>query len=200
MMGPEKDLTQTPGLREQYAAGLSWLAFICQVLETSAVVFLRREFGARYFGGQAAAVIPVALLYCLAWQGHDIRPMFIFLGLYLLLCLKGRISGWRARRKGVLMHSRYSGYPSVMRMRPFRGWLSEKAAKGVIEPVCVAGIGIALMEASEPLGTYLLIAAVGLMLSMGFSVAWQQQRVMDAQDAYLTQREDAKLFRDQRWE
>ena len=80
----ERDLSKTPSLREQYAAFSSWFVVLCQALEASIVVFLRRGFGARYFGVQAAAVIPVVLIYSLFWRGHDPVPLLVFLGLYLV--------------------------------------------------------------------------------------------------------------------
>ena len=196
MNGNEQDLTKSPGIREQYAAGLNWLALLCQALEASVVVFIRRGFGVRYIGGQAAAVIPVVLVYSLFWQGYDVRPVWGFLGLYLLACIKARFGSWRAVRRGEIQHTFYSGFPNIMRWGIFRNWLSEQAAKGFVEPLMVFLIGVGCMPYSEPLGAYLMLAAGGSLMSVQLAVSYQRQRVMDVQDAYLAQRADAEQFRD----
>ncbi|MEM7398088.1 MAG: hypothetical protein AAF354_04015, partial [Pseudomonadota bacterium] len=84
MMQQDRDLSQRMGLREQYAAATGWLGLACQVLEASVAVFLRRRFGRRYLGGQAAAVLLLVPLWSLGWQEHDPTPLWWFLGLYLL--------------------------------------------------------------------------------------------------------------------
>ena len=62
------------------------LALIAQVLETSVAVFMRRGFGCRYLGTQAALVIPMVLLFSVFWEGHDVQPLLGFLVLFLLAC------------------------------------------------------------------------------------------------------------------
>lgn len=199
MTGQDRDLSRTPPLREQYAAFASWLALLCQALETSIVVFLRKGFGERYFGGQAAAVIPLILVYSLAWEGQDPTDLMCFLGLYLLGCVMARAGSARAARRGEVVHSHYSGWPIILDMRPFRGRLSERSAKATVEPLLVFAVGLLLMELSEPLGCYLLMAAGGLAISMRMAIAYERQLLLDARDAYLAQRRLAERVRRGGW-
>ena len=189
---------QPRSMREQYAAFVSWLAIACQVLETSIVVFLHHGFGHRYLGLQAVVVIPAILVYSTLWQGHDLNPLMLFLGGYLLACAWARLVSWQARKRGTT-HSHYSGSPYVMRWRVFRGWLSERTAKGRVEPLLTFVTGWLLMPVSEPLGSYLMLAAAGLLFSVQLSVSYEHKRMADAQDAYLEQRQLAERFREGGW-
>jgi len=195
----QQDLSQSPSLRDQYAAGFSWFALLCQVLETSVIVFLRRGFGCRYLGGQAAAVIPVVFVYYLFCKGQDIRPLFCFLGLFLLACLKARIGTLLAERRGDVVHSYYSGTPSVMQWPVFRGRLSESTAKRLVDPLSVLLLGIACLPYSEPLGSYLMVAAGACWISVMLATGYQKERVLNARDAYISQRDDAEQFRRGNW-
>ncbi|MCB9918575.1 MAG: hypothetical protein H6832_09245 [Planctomycetes bacterium] len=192
-------MSRMPTMREQHAMMTNWLGFACQVLEVSVAVFLRRGFGARYFGGAAAAVIPAVLLYSLAWEGHDITGLLVFLALFIMALLKARIGSAFAERRGRVCHSYYSGTPTLCSWPVFRGRLGEGTAKGLVEPLCVALIGAALMSTSEPLGFYLVIAAVGLMCSVSLAAAYERRRLMDMKDAYIAQRYDAERFRAGKW-
>lgn len=200
-MNQDNDLSRMPSYRERYVAMASWLAYLAQVLETSVVVFLRRGFGRRYLGGHAAAVLVLVPLYSLLWEGHDPRPLFVFLGLYLLACVWARLGiTWRRIRGRDTVHSYYSGTPPFMGARFLGARISERTAKGVIDPLCVAAIGLWLMQFSEPLGWYLVLAAGGLMASVRMAVAHQQKRVLDMRDAYLSQRSVAEQFRREGWQ
>jgi hypothetical protein len=195
----EQDLSKMPSRREQYAALTTWIAYLSQVLEASVVVFLRRGFGRRYFGGQAVAVFPLVLVYSVFWPRQDPRPLMGFLVAYLLACAWSRIDTIRRERRGEIQHSHYNGTPTVLLWRVFKGWLSERAAKAIVEPLAVAGIGILLLPYMEPLGFYLVIAAQGMLVSTGFARAYEQQRLMNARDAYLEQRHLAERFREGGW-
>lgn len=200
MMQPERDLSQTPDLREQYRSMGGLLAFICQALEASVAVFLRRNFGRRYFGRQAAAVLLIVPLWSLGWEGHDPRPLWVFLGLYVLGCLWARLAtAWRVWRGHDQEHSYYCGTPGVLFWRLFRGRLSEMQAKGTVEPICVFVIGLLLMPQSEPLGAYLMVAAFGVAASTNIARAYEEKRLLDMRDTFLSQRAFAERFRKGGW-
>lgn len=181
--------------RERYTAMASWLGLLSQTLEASVVVFLRSNVGERFLGLQAAAVIPVVLVYSVFWQGHDIRPLLAFLACYLLACLSLRMRGIWHRRRGEIVHSQYSGTPIILRAPLLRRWLGERAAKGTLEPLLVLLVGYLLLPASEPLGSYLMLAAGGQLVSFQLALAYERQRLMDARDAYIEQRHMAERFR-----
>lgn len=181
------------GFRERMQAVGGWVLFFSQVLETSIVVFLRRGFGARYFGIHALAVIPLVLVYTLLWHGHDVTPVLWFLACY---CLMLGVARFGVVRRGIgSEHSFYSGYPSVMKCRVFRGWLSERCAKTWVEPLMVLGAGALLTNVSEPLGIYIMLCAAGLVVSRQLAIAYMRNRVMDMRDSYMEQREVAERFR-----
>jgi hypothetical protein len=182
------------GFRERMQAVGGWVLFFSQVLETSIVVFLRRGFGARYFGMQALAVIPLVLVYTLLWRGHDVGPVLWFLACYGLMLGVARFG---VVRRGIgSEHSFYSGYPKVLQCRAFRGRLSEARAKSLVEPLLVLGAGALLAKANEPLGLYIMLCAGGLVVSRQLAIAYMRNRVLDMRDSYMEQREVAERFRD----
>jgi len=197
-MQQPNDSYQEPSWREQHAAMGNWIAFLARTLETSVIVFTRRDFGLRFFGMQAAAVLPLLFVYPVFWEGHDPRPVWAFLGLYLLFVMMARVgSVWRAAR-GHVQHSYYAGTPSFLRWPVFRR-LSEEKARSVVEPLMVFGAGIGLMPYSEALGSYLMLATLGLMISSGITTSYRRQRMLDLRDAYLEQQDLSGRFRSGDW-
>lgn len=181
--------------REQIKALASWSVFLFQVLEASVVVFLRRGFGSRFLGIHAAVVVPLVLVYTLLWEGHDVRPVLVFLACYLVAVGVARTGCLWRRWKGREEYSYYSGSPSVVRWPVFQGRLSERTAKAIVDPLLVAACGVAMLPASEPLGWYLVIAAGGAAASMQVAISYERTRVMDMRDAFIEQRNVAERFR-----
>lgn len=192
----EDNHRQPPGFAERMKGAAGWFSMVCHVLETSVIVFTRRRFGWRYFGLQAAGVIPLVLLYSLCWRGHDTRPLMVFLGLYLLALGIARAGIIRRSRQGDTTHSHYSGTPSVMEWKVFRGRLGERAAKQCVEPLVIACVGLCWMGLNEPLGWYLVLGAVGSVMSIGIARAYERNRLADMRDQYIEQRHYAERFRD----
>lgn len=175
-----------------------WVAFLAGTLATSVEVFLHRSrsFGQRYFGLQAAAVILVVPLFSLFWAGHDLVPLMYFLGAYLFMCLIARLCGFvRHRRGNPREHSRYTGYPRLLRILP---WFSEHTVKVLIEPMIVFFTGVFTLGANEPLGGYFMLAAVGLFFSVNLSCNLDRVRALDMHDAAIEQQIVAERFRDMR--
>ncbi|MCK6486426.1 MAG: hypothetical protein HUU22_11045 [Phycisphaerae bacterium] len=187
-----------PGPIQQTKAVLSWIAFIAGVLAVSVEVFLRRSrtFGERYMGVQAALVILLVPIYCAWWGGYDVRPLFYFLAAYLFMCLVIRIGGILERRRGgAPQHSRYNGFPRLCRLFPR---VREVTVKSIIEPAVVFLVGVFMMPVSEPLGSYLMLASSGLLLSVNLLVGYERMRAMDMQDAAIEQRDLAESLRNGR--
>ncbi len=195
----ERDLTQRQPRHERAKASAAWMLFLSQTLETSIVVFTRSRFGARYFGVHAAAVVPLVLVYSLFWREHDPTPLWAFLGCYLLAWGAARAGILRRRAHGDNEHSFYSGTPSILRWPVFRRWLGERAAKAWMEPLLVLGCGIGLTHLSQPLGSYVMLAAAGMVMSMAIARAHERTRLMDMRDAYIEQRSLAERFREGGW-
>ena len=102
-------------------------------------------------------------------------------------------------RAGAEHHSYYSGTPSVMRWPVFRGRLSERRAKSLVEPLLVTLCGAALLPLTESLGMYLIIAAMGQQMSFKLAMAHERTRLMDLRDAFLEQQHTAERFRGGDW-
>ncbi len=187
-----------PGPIEHTKAVLSWIAFAAGVLAVSVEVFLHRSrtFGERYLGMQAAAVMLVVLFYGACWEGHDVSPLLGFLLAYLFMCFVVRIGGLIERRRtGVWEHSLYNGFPRILRLMP---WLGEHRAKLYVEPMLVFLVGVFTMPLNEPLGGYLILASMGLLLSVNLTVGYERTRAMDMNDAAIEQRDLAERFRERR--
>lgn len=174
---------------ENRAAILGWLHFLCRSLAAMAEVFLHKpgSFGQRYLGLPAAAALLVGFFYTAFFRGQDIRPVLLFLGLYLVMCAIVRIAvAMRVRRGGSQGHSLYSGTPLAMR---FAGGLSEETVKRIIEPMLVFVVGTLFMAASQPLGTLLMLASFGLFASTNLAAGFHRTRALDAHDALLDQQQ-----------
>lgn len=187
--------------QERFGAYSLWSSFISQYLATSVEVFLHRRFGERYIGLQAAAVLPAMLVYSLFWQGHNTAPLMMFVAAYMVMVAGVRVDIARRRRSGDVEHSYYNGFPEILRLPLLRRWLSERAAKRVVEPLLVGGIGVLMLPTSEPLGLYLMIAGCALRVTLKMADAVQKARLINMRDAYFDQMNLAEQFRkgNRRW-
>lgn len=70
--------------------------------------------------------------------------------------------------------------------------------KSIIEPAVVFLVGVFMMPVSEPLGSYLMLASSGLLLSVNLLVGYERMRAMDMQDAAIEQRDLAESLRNGR--
>ena len=190
------DSAQRPksGPLEGCKQAIGVIGFFARTLSTSVEVFLRSGFGERYFGMQAAAVIPLALAFTMFWKDEDPIGLFVFLGAYVFMCAGRRIEGAIRRKRGDIAHTYYNGRPGILSWRIFRR-LSERTAKRLVEPMLVCVTGALLNAVSRPLGFYLIVAGVGMIVSTGFSEAYLHVRMMDVRDAYIEQKQVAEKFR-----
>lgn len=189
----------SPSSREVFATFVGWFLVVCQALALSVEVFLHRSrtFGLRYFGIQAGVAVLIIFVYTAFWPHHDARPLLGFLGAFLVMGMLARLGSSSRRRPGDVRHSFYSGYPRIMR---FTGRCSELTVKRGFEPAIVFGIGVFTLSSSEPLGSYLMLAAVGLLVSVHMGAEYERRRALDMYDAYIEQRNLAERFRDLRGE
>lgn len=197
-MNQEQNPNQNQSGPMQFKAFLSWVVFIAGALATSVEVFLHRRFGERYLGFQAAVVLLIVPFYSLFWEGRDPTPLLQFLVAYVVMCALARIGIMaRLRRGGAQEHSRYNGYPRLMAITRR---ISERTFKLVVEPLLVFFVGVFTMPTSEPLGSYLMLAALGLLISTQLTAGYQRIRALDMYDAYMNHNEVAQGFRDMRGE
>lgn len=171
------------------------LLLIAQTLAVTVEVFIRRRMGSRYLDVQGALALLVIPFYGAgAWPHKDLHPLMAFLGLYFITCSIVRLNSLKRRFHGEEQHTRYSGRPVIMSLPLFRK-VSERKIKTIVEPVLVFVIGSLTTIGNEPLGTFWMVAAVGLFMSEGYRVAHQHRRIMDIKDSIEEQRIMSDLFR-----
>lgn len=180
---------------DQRRSGFNALAFVVHTLATSLVVFLRKDFGHRFLGLQAAAVLVAVPLFAAAWPNHDLQPLFLFLLAYLGACLIARIDIARRARRGGQEHSYYSGRPRLAALLPR---IDERTLKRGVEPLVAILGGVLLMPWNEPLGVYVFIAGWALLFSGGIVQQLEQHRSQQLYDAYLEQQYVSGRFRQMR--
>ncbi len=176
---------------------LGALAFVSRTLATSIEVFIHRRFGERYFGLHSAAVILAVLVFSTFWEGYDVTPLLGFLGFYFVACMGARIGIAKRRRSGDVEHSYYHGRPVLLNWWPFKK-AKERTVKG-LEPFLVFFTGVFVMPVSEPLGGYLMVASLGLLVSLGLAATYQRTRQLDMQDALIDQQNLAERLRESNW-
>ena len=158
---------------ESARTGLAVGLFICRTFAVSIEVFLHRGMGERYLGLQAAAVLLLLPLYSLGWQGYDLRPLMLFLLGYVVMCGFARIGMLVRRSRGEHCHTHYTGWPHGIRPG---AKCSELTVKRIVEPAVVMGAGFLLRQINPPLGTYLMLAAGSLFISVSASDAEERTR------------------------
>lgn len=172
---------------------LNLALFICRAWATSLEVFLHRDIGDRYLSWNSAAVLLLVPLYLLGWQGYDPRPLGWFLIAYLGMCGVARLNAAGRRARGEAGHSLYTGWPRFL--GPKARW-SEVFMKRMVEPVVTFLFGCMVRDWwNAPLGTYLMIGAVCLLLSASASDALERVRSMDLNDAIIEQQWTADRLR-----
>lgn len=191
----QPQVPQKQGFLDSARAGLTVGLFLCRTLAVSLEVFLHSGIGDRYLGLQALAVLVVVPLYMLFWPGYDLRPMTLFWWAYIVMCGIGRLGTIGKRLRGEHGHSRYTGWPRGM---TGRGQWSEITVKRIVEPVFVFVWGCIIRQLNPPLGTYLMLAAGSLFISVSADEAEERVRVMDMNDAVIDQEGVADKFRHMR--
>jgi len=179
--------------------GIGWVTFISRIGAVTVEVFLHSRFGERYIGMEAAAALVLIPVFGLFWPDSDLLPLMQFLGVYLFMCLLARIGMTARRLRGDREHSRYTGFPHLLRL--FR-LLPEEAVKRFVEPFFVMCAGVVSYDFNEPLGGYLMFAAVCLFISTNLDDMWTRTRALDISDAVMEQQVTAQRFREmqnKRW-
>jgi hypothetical protein len=152
----QQEQQQQQGSFQNYKAFFGWFLFICQSLGVSVEIFLHRGMGSRYLGFPALAATVLIFFYPVFWPGCNPEPM--------------------------QEHSYYTGRPRLMR---YMGRASEVTIKRLVEPAFVFFTGIFVMPVSEMLGSYLCLAAGGLLVSVNVNLAYERTQAMDMNDASI---------------
>lgn len=164
---------------------------VVRALAITVEVFLHVRIGARYIGLQALVAVPGIAIFGMFWQGHDLGPLMNFLVVFMVMAFAHRLDAFRRQNLGSVEFSRYSGYPCLLAKSKAH---LEGPMKQVVEPVLTAVGGVLVAEWNQPLGMYLVVAAIGLFLSNSMNKAWETAQAMDLQDAICEQRQNASRF------
>jgi hypothetical protein len=157
----------------------------------SVEAFLHRGFGLSYIGCGFAAFL-VMYVFATFFSGDNLGPMAVFAGLYgifwFIACLNAWIRRWRKMER---VHSRYNGRPHLCRI--LRGW-QEHYVK-LLEALLVIFVGFVTHLMNRPLGDYLMLAGVFVLVRGYCVVSARRERAVELNDAVIEQREIAEQFR-----
>src|ERR1700731_68668 len=158
---------------------------------TTVSVFLRRGFGSEALGANGVAAGIIILVY----GGLTNAPeMITFLWVWLAAVIFQRIYSFGQRRNGDVVHSRYSGWPEV----GMRFTKSERLARELIEPLVCIVVGAVVWPLSGPLGRFILLGSVSLLISLGLDQQAMRNRMRAMRDAEIEQRYLSDVFNGRR--
>lgn len=166
------------------------LMLVAQGIASPMEVILRGGFGRQYFGIPAAIGVFVIPAWTVFFPRDDPKPLIGFWLFYLACQFYARVTGCLpSRRAG---HSRYNGRPRLSILLPR---VPEHAIKSIVEPALTIGAGLALLEVSPPLASYLITAGVCLSMAAGTLHALHRARATQLHDQWIEQRQLADTFR-----
>lgn len=169
------------------------LVFVARMFASPLEVCLRRHFGPKYFGFAAVASLVLMPLWMAFWPDKSSDALNCFSLLVLFMFARARAESSRMLREGTNVHSRSNGISRLSRWFPR---MAEAKVKAKVEPAFCVIVGILLMYLSEPLGSFVLIATVGLVLAQSTIDSVERARVMELNDALIEQQSIAERFRE----
>jgi len=169
------------------------LVFVARMFASPLEACLRTEFGPKYFGFAALAALALMPLWMAFWPDKSSTPLTGFWIYVLLMFARARAESGRMLRDGTNVHSRSNGISRLSRWFPR---MAEAKVKAKVEPGFCFIMGILLMYLSEPLGSFVLIATVGLVLAQSTIDSVERARVMELNDALIEQQSIAERFRE----
>jgi FtsH-binding integral membrane protein len=129
------------------------------------------SMGERYLGIQAAISWMVCFFWAGFFPGKDPRPMMLLWFAATSALVIHRIAGAWRRNRGYVVHSVYIGTPIF--------WSYS------VEFVLVLMVGLVTVNINTPLGSYLIVAAIGLWISGTYQRAAEKSRLRAIRDARL---------------
>ncbi len=182
----------TTFMKVQYGAAVARL--IAAMHAVSIEVFTRREFGCRY-ASKTNLVFGIVLIgfysglggWVISALNHE-KISVLMESLYtgaICMAVWHRVSIWRKRRKGEILHSRYSGSSHLEPLLSFTG-ISPEAIKMYVEPVCLfllGGVASAFHETT--VATWLWIGSISIFAQESLSAQMEENDILDQQDAVI---------------
>jgi len=163
----------------------------CNSLGACVVPFLRTGFGKEYPGVAALFGLIIMVLYA---GFARVPEMFPYIGMWLVAVILQRAKTFDLARKGVVVHSRYWGYPKLALMVPFVR--KEGTARGIIEPLLCSFIGGALASWWSPgVGGFVIVAGWANAFAGAIVVELDRKKLQAMRDAEIEQRYLAARYR-----
>jgi hypothetical protein len=176
--------------REKQAANV--VLFVLMAVAMSLEVFFRRRFGPRYFGLHTVVALLGIPLWMLLWPRESASALLVFWALFVIMILRARVESFF---RGQGEHSRFNGYPwlaLILKRTP------EWQIKGGAEPLLAFLMGVLLLPLSQPLGSYLMFAALALGACQAITRSVQLARARDLNDALIEQQLNMERFHELR--
>jgi len=179
--------------------GMGFLILLINAWADSCLVFLRYRFGSRFRENNAVWAVLLIFVWAGFFAEYDqgYQSMMVFLGLYVFASACHQLMAqWRYFRKiSNQEHSRYSGYPRLLKNFP---WFSEATIKLKVEPIFVLLVGLMLLLISIPLGLYLIVGSFCLNLSVSLVEIWYRKQAERMHDQMVEQQQLSERFRELR--
>ena len=156
--------------------------------------FLRTDFGKENFTYSGLAAFFIIIAY---GSFANSEAMWFFFLLWLLAMLRQRIKGIQNRRIGVVVHSRYSGYPWLS-WKMFPRIKDETNARGADGLICIT-VGGLLSYVDPALGWFIGVGGVSLLFVEALTVELTKKRLQAMRDAEIEQRDLAEHYRQGRF-
>jgi hypothetical protein len=158
---------------------MNWLYGLASIHAMCILPFIRSRFGTQAIG--VNALFGLVVMVVVAVQCRD-PVIFNYIGLWLLVVLIRQGEARSRKRKGLIQHSQYAGYPWVTAWIPLVR--NEQAARGLDPLVCLA-IGTAMMPISENLAKFICFGFVSILVKEGIEQAIVNRRVERMRDAQI---------------
>jgi hypothetical protein len=164
------------------------VGFLALCHATCVSVFIRKGFGAEALGFNGAVAF-IILLVCAG--GDKSGGMLLYFFAWLIALLIQRAITIRNECRGHYQHSKYTGWP----------WLglkfckTEATAKRWVEPFLCVVFGIALLQVSESVGTFVLCGAISLKMVDGINSFADYRRIQIMHDAEIEMRRLRQMYR-----
>jgi len=162
----------------------------CNSLGACVVVFLRTGFGKEYPGVAGLFGLIIMVFYA---GFARVPEMFPYIGVWLFVVILQRLKTFELARKGVVVHSRYWGYPKVAFMVPFVR--KEGTARGFVEPMLCILIGGALCSWSPGVGGFVIVAGWANAIAGGIAADVDRKKLQAMRDAEIEQRYLQGMYR-----
>lgn len=175
--------------------GFNLITALLQGHAMTCTVFMRTDLGKEAIGFAGMFGFFIMLVYGGLMNSY---PMFIYLCLYLLMVLAQRMKQFSNWRKGIIVHSRYVGYPWLA-FKLFPRIKTEANAKGAEAFLCLAVGGLLAAYVDQPLGWWVMFGLVSILATESMIVEVQRRRLQAMRDAEIEQQALADAYREGRF-